>query len=37
MSVKLSAEGVTSAKFSCKGVKFETVIYKMVQKGLNEC
>ena len=37
MSVKLSVERVTSAKFSCKGVKFEAVIYKMVQKGLNEC
>ena len=37
MSVKLSAERIISANFSCKGVKFEAVIYKMVQKGLNEC
>ena len=32
MSVKLSAEGVTSAKFSCKGVNIEAVI-KWCRKG----
>ena len=29
MSVKLSAERVTSAKFSCKGVKFEAVVERV--------